>query len=212
MTINESMYSSESGTWGTPQALFDVLNNAFHFNLDVCALPQNTKCAQYIDPVTDGLVGGWHGRDCFMNPPYGRKVNQLKLKHDYPDVYSFCLDKDGNFDEKALRSDFKDYYAKYVSNIGDWVAKAYLESTMGALVVCLLPSRTETKWWHKYVMRHASDIWFIAGRLKFEDDNGNPVGTAPFPSAIVIFDGRQSLIQTGPRFAAFHFTGAKSDE
>ena len=69
----------------------------------------------------------------------------------------------------------------YGREIKKWMEKAYLESKM-ALIVCLIPSRTDTKWWHDYVMK-ANEIRFIKGRLKFENYKAN----APFPSAIVIF-------------------------
>src|SRR4051794_9057291 len=36
--------------------------------------------------------------------------------------------------------------------IGRWVHKAHESSKIGALVCCLLPSRTDTSWWHDYVM------------------------------------------------------------
>ena len=65
---------------------------------------------------------------------------------------------------------------------GLWVKKAYEESQKGKTVVLLIPSRTDTRWWHDYCMK-ATEIRFIKGRLKF-DDQPNP---APFPSAIVIF-------------------------
>ena len=70
----------------------------------------------------------------------------------------------------------------YGSDIIKWVRKAYEESKLGKLVVCLLPARTDTKWWQEYVMK-ADSIHFIKGRLKF----GNQKDSAPFPSAIVIF-------------------------
>jgi len=65
-----------------------------------------------------------------------------------------------------------------------WVAKAYAEAQKGKLVVMLIPSRTDTRWWHEYIMK-ADDIRFIPGRLSF-DDNG---GRAPFPSCVVVFRG-----------------------
>lgn len=65
--------------------------------------------------------------------------------------------------------------------IGDWVKKAYEASLGGATVVCLLPSRTDTRWWHDYCMK--GEIRLIKGRLKF----GDSTNSAPFPSAIVIF-------------------------
>ena len=69
----ELMFSSKSDLWETPQDLFDELDKEFHFNLDVCALPENTKCAAYYTPEIDGLSQPWYGR-CWCNPPYGRGV------------------------------------------------------------------------------------------------------------------------------------------
>lgn len=71
----------------------------------------------------------------------------------------------------------------YGRQIGIWLQKAYEASLNGTIVVCLIPSRTETKYWHKYCMR-ASEIRFLTRRLKF----GQATAGAPFPSAIVIFD------------------------
>lgn len=69
----------------------------------------------------------------------------------------------------------------YGKEIGLWMRKAYLSSRQGATVVCLVPARTDTRWWHDYAMR--GQIRFIKGRLKFGDAKAN----APFPSAVVIF-------------------------
>lgn len=68
------------------------------------------------------------------------------------------------------------------SNIKEWVAYAYSQSRKGKTVVMLIPSRTDTKWWHEYVMCGA-EIRFCRGRLRF----GDAKNSAPFPSAIVIF-------------------------
>ena len=74
----------------------------------------------------------------------------------------------------------------YGSEIKKWVEKAYREAQKDKLVVMLIPSRTDTKYWHEYIME-AHQIWFIKGRLRFVDAR-NP---APFPSAIVIFKGKK---------------------
>jgi phage N-6-adenine-methyltransferase len=71
----------------------------------------------------------------------------------------------------------------YGREIGLWMRKAYEEYCKGSTIVCLVPARTDTTWWHTYC-RAATEIRFIYGRLKF----GDGTGTAPFPSAIVIFD------------------------
>jgi site-specific DNA-methyltransferase (adenine-specific) len=69
------------------------------------------------------------------------------------------------------------------SKIKDFIKKAYEESLKGSTVVCLIPSRTDTRYWHDYVMK-AAEIRFIKGRLKF----GGATNGAPFPSCIVVFD------------------------
>jgi len=74
----------------------------------------------------------------------------------------------------------------YGREIGKWVKKAYLESLEGNLTVCLLPCRTDTKYWHDYILK-ADVIYFIKGRLKFIQNGKIPRCSAPFPSCIVIF-------------------------
>ena len=69
----------------------------------------------------------------------------------------------------------------YGRTIGKWMKKAYESSLSGATVVCLVPARTDTNWWHDYAMK--GDIEFIRGRLKF----GGSKNSAPFPSAVVVF-------------------------
>lgn len=69
----------------------------------------------------------------------------------------------------------------YGRGIGKWVRKAFDESRKGAYVVCLLPARTDTKWFHEYCLK--GNVTFIKGRLKF----GGCKFNAPFPSMLVIF-------------------------
>jgi phage N-6-adenine-methyltransferase len=69
----------------------------------------------------------------------------------------------------------------YGREIGGWVKKAFESSLKGALVVCLLPARVDTKWWQDYC--RFGHVHFLRGRLRF----GNSVNSAPFPSAIVTF-------------------------
>lgn len=71
----------------------------------------------------------------------------------------------------------------YGREIAKWIDKALEEQGKGKLVVMLVVSRTDTRWWHK-LMRNAKEIRFISGRLKFDGQN-----SAPFPSAVVILKG-----------------------
>lgn len=70
----------------------------------------------------------------------------------------------------------------YGREITKWIKKGYEEHLKGKTVVFLIASRTDTSWWHDFIMK-ADEIRFIRGRLKFSDSKNS----APFPSAIAIF-------------------------
>lgn len=70
----------------------------------------------------------------------------------------------------------------YGRTVGLWMEKALSESRRGALVVCLVPSRTDTAWWHDYV-QGKGEVRFYRGRLRFGDGRCS----APFPSALVVY-------------------------
>jgi phage N-6-adenine-methyltransferase len=69
----------------------------------------------------------------------------------------------------------------YGRAIGNWMKKALESALAGATVVCLVPARTDTAWWHDFATQ--GEIRFLRGRLKF----GGCQNSAPFPSAVVIF-------------------------
>lgn len=74
----------------------------------------------------------------------------------------------------------------YGREIGTWMEKAYKEARDNhALVVCFVPARVDTNWWHDYAVK-ASDIRFPKGRVKF----AGAENSAPFPVAVVIFRGQ----------------------
>lgn len=88
-------------------------------------------------------------------------------------------------EDDALRQDWRGVVwmnPPYGRGIGAWMRKAYEASRAGAKVVCLIPARTDTAWWHEYAARGA--VEFVRGRLKF----GGAVHNAPFPSAVVVFE------------------------
>ena len=68
----------------------------------------------------------------------------------------------------------------YGREIGKFMKKANEEAKKGITVVCLVPSRTDTKWWWESVIMH--EVRFVKGRLKF----GGQKNSAPFPSAVVV--------------------------
>lgn len=68
----------------------------------------------------------------------------------------------------------------YGDEIVQWVAKAYNATLAGATVVCLVPARTDTAWFHEYCF--PGEVRFLRGRLRF----GQAEASAPFPSALVV--------------------------
>lgn len=77
------------------------------------------------------------------------------------------------------------------SQAAQWVEKAAGEN---ATTVMLLVSRTDTRWFHKYIY-HRAEIRFIKGRLKFSGAKNS----APFPSMIVIFRNMETKEAAGAK-------------
>lgn len=76
------------------------------------------------------------------------------------------------------------------SKCREFMTKAAHEAGLGSIVVCLVPSRTDTRWWHECVWdrerhqpRPGVEVRFLKGRLRF---GGAPAG-APFPSVVIVF-------------------------
>lgn len=77
--------------------------------------------------------------------------------------------------------------------VGIWLRKAYLESLKGAVVICLVPSRTNTNWWHDFCLK--GQIRFIKGRPKFK----GCIHGLPQPLSIVIFNRNSPSVQEKPK-------------
>ena len=101
-------------------------------------------------------------------------------------------------DPDALTADWRAFAGSVwlnppYSQCEDFIAKAHSESLRGVTTVALLPSRTDTRWWHDYVWdrdrhmpRNGVEVRFIRGRLRFVGAKSS----APFPSVIAVFFGR----------------------
>ena len=137
----EAMGTSRSEEWETPQAIYDLLDKEFHFQLDPCATDENAKCDSYYTEEEDGLKQDWYKYgSVFINPPYGKKTK-------------------------------------------DWVEKAYKESQKGCTVVMLIFIRSDTKWWHEWVIDKVDEIRMIQGRLTF----GGAKNSSPWPSILLVY-------------------------
>jgi phage N-6-adenine-methyltransferase len=93
----------------------------------------------------------------------------------------FTVEDDGLSQEWGGKVWLNPPYGKAISK---FVAKANLESTKGITVVCLVPARTDTRWWWDSCIHH--EIRFIKGRIKFSG-----AGPAPFPSAVVVMKPKE---------------------
>lgn len=97
--------------------------------------------------------------------------------------------------EDGLAQDWSHYRRVWLNppygrTIGRWMEKAYRESRKGCLVLCLVPARTDTRWWHDWV-RDKAMVSFLKGRLRYvrhDDRRNGPGSTAPFPSALLRYE------------------------
>ncbi len=64
----------------TDPAVFDHLDQIFHFTLDAAAEEWNHKCARYFTPADDGLAQDWGQDIVFLNPPYGAALGTWLAK------------------------------------------------------------------------------------------------------------------------------------
>ena len=83
----------------------------------------------------------------------------------------------------------------YGRDIGRWVEKAWRESQdPTTTVVLLIPSRTDTSYFHDYILDRA-EMRFLRGRLKFTDEDGISLHPAPFPSMLAIYRAQEVIAQ-----------------
>jgi site-specific DNA-methyltransferase (adenine-specific) len=158
---NALMFSKASDEWSTPQGCYDALDAEFGFALDAAASKANRKCHWFFGP-------DHQTEDCrdALAVDWGTHLAQLGASGEsiwLNPPYSKCR---------------------------EFIAKAAAEAKNGCTVVCLVPSRTDTRWWHEHVWdrekhqpRVGVQVRFIKGRLTF---GGAPAG-APFPSVVIVF-------------------------
>lgn len=135
----------------------------------------------------------------------------VKLFEQYNRIYKFDLDGaacaadalcdtwfgPGGLEEDALACEWHKVapYARCVwlnppySRVDEFVEKAAEEAAHGITTVMLLPARTDTQWFHKWLYCKPNvTIKFLKGRVKYLNDQGEVQSSAPFPSMIVIVE------------------------
>jgi hypothetical protein len=150
--INEGMFTSNVSGRNTPKWLLEHLYEAFEFDLDPCS-DKGTYDNPNVRAFTHYTIKG------LERPWFGVVFMNPPYGREIP---------------------------KWFSRAANGIRKQQDYKNCGMLgpgtVVCLVPARTDTQWWHNHI-RKASFAVFIKGRLKFGDEENS----APFPSAIVVF-------------------------
>lgn len=154
------MFSKASDEWSTPQDFYDALDREFCFGVDAAATFENRKCVFFYSQQPENYNGANLG-DALRSD--WRACSVPPWAHWCNPPYSLCR---------------------------EFVAKAAQERLRGVLTVMLIPSRTDTRYFHehlwdaeKHTTRPGIELRFVKGRLKF----GGQKNCAPFPSMVVIF-------------------------
>lgn len=162
--MNPALLSSKDPCWRTPgEFLNDRVVARWPLVFDVCAS---------------------HGANV-LGLPY-ISPEEDALKHDH---WALVIDR-------RRREGTRGYgwmNPPYGRGIGEWVYRAALTAFYGVGMVCLLPARTDTRWWHDFIWDSNKHAWapdvhgeLVRGRIKFV---GATAG-APFPSALIVFHPR----------------------
>ena len=165
--------------WKTPARLFHVLNREFGFTLDVAASAENAQCKRYFTIQENGLAQSWAGETCWMNPPYGPDLPRWMRK-----AYESARGAEVPSTQYRVPSTGESLLTRN-SVLGTTGVDSQLGTRssvlVGATVVCLVPARTHTKWFHAYCSQ--AEVRFLRGRLRFD----NADHEAPFAQLVIIF-------------------------
>lgn len=171
----------------------------------------NGKASYQIEALKSGLI---ELDDIFNEAKM--KYNYNYNENDYktpPEIYKEALEylKIDKFSLDTCCSDKNipaDFYYIYGKNNGlteawrdyswcnppfneasKWVIKAYNESKNGNRIVMLLPARTETHYWQKYILYNSNvKIKFLRKGPRFLDKNNQPMGVFKNALALVYFN------------------------
>jgi len=185
-------FSSGKDDWGTEQALYDRLCQEFAFDLDVCASEQNAKCPVYLTEEMDALSIDWWGT-VFMNPPFSKAkaflakmVKELMLGH-----------IDTGVAVVAARTDTEAWHMAscYAGEVRYLKGRVSYEiyPTLKQRLICetLQGVHIDAQGWAILVKEVGLPKVALQRLIKDPAYQGPELsGTAPFPSAVLVFDRR----------------------
>ena len=117
--------------------------------------------------------------DFWLTPPH--------IKERFEGYFDPCPYPKPDFDGLQIEWKAQNFVNPPYSKLGLWCKKSYEESLQGREVVLLIPARTDTKYFHTYVLPYAR-IEFIKGRLKFVNPFEKKTNSAPFPSILCFYN------------------------
>jgi phage N-6-adenine-methyltransferase len=173
--------TSVNERWGTPQNLFDILNQEFRFRIDAAADETNHKCKFWFGP------GSKLNPDALDTDHWARTSGTIIARQ------TGLFGSDGAPMDPYIRHGDGVWcnppYTKSGGGILPWMKRGRATAQAGAICVMLIYARTDTKAWQDIVHPFADEVRLIEGRLKFEPpgDYTGKATTAGAPSAIVIF-------------------------
>jgi DNA N-6-adenine-methyltransferase Dam len=187
MALSKALFTSNSREYETPPNFFNDLNWFYKFDVDLCASHKNHLLEDYYFQelkIVDGRARyklrqrsfldetNLMDKRGFKNPPYGPSEKPCSTN---------CTKK--KCAERGWCTDV------YIPGIEDFVREVSIQTQYHGrfFVVSLLPVRTGSGWWQKYIKNNPrATVNELPGRQKFLL-NGKPTGTAPFDSATVLF-------------------------
>ena len=173
--------------WGTPNLLYSLFDDMFHFDLDACATAENAKHPCYITKAVDSLSVSWvfyivnqgnptgHNYSVWMNPPYSDPGKWVA-------------------------------YARKAVTQHNRRASLY---EPGLIVACLVSAGIETRWFIKNCLQPSQDgamvpkpdvgIYFLTPRVQYVRppaavSDGKDSGPQ-FPSMVVVFGLPQPVVR-----------------
>lgn len=171
-------FSSLDPNWRTPEDVFTWWHRRYFFDVDAAATFDSRLVSAFFSPEgIDALTVRWgnYGNRFWINPPYGRTEKAC-----------------GPGCERRTCLRRRHHLTKDKPGIERFVRKAATEAWADRLlVVALLPARTDTDWWHDYVMQ-AESIYFVNGRISFVGATGKRE-PAPFPNAFVVWNTQPQI-------------------
>lgn len=130
----------------------------------------------------------WQGKDQFAETP---TEVMLELVKEFGLLNDVCpRDPQRN----GLEEDWHrvNYMNPPYSQMEIWLNKAVSEWKKEKTIVCLLPARTNTNWFHDICIKYASEIRFIRQGIKFKGYKKK----SPFPVALCIFRAEDAKFAT----------------